>query len=80
MKIQLIQGQFPPNEAIEVITRMIHIKIRYHESKISGLSSEEDIKSREAKIKGLQKDLFEVRDELLSKQGKVKMDAIINID
>lgn len=79
MNIQLIQGQFVPSDAIEIITKMIHIKIKYHESKISDLSSEEEIKYREGKIKKLQKELFAVRDEILTKKGKINIDAIINI-
>ena len=80
MNLQLIQGQFIPNDALEVITKMIHIKIKYHENKISDLSNEEDIKNREAKIKRLQKELFEVRDEILAKKGKINIEATINID
>lgn len=80
MNIQLIQGQFNPAEAIEIITQMVHVKIKYHENKIAENSNEEDIKNREAKIKYLQKELFEVRKEMLSKKTNLSMDAIINID
>ena len=80
MHIQLIQGQFTSNDAIEIITKMIHIKIKYHENKIHELSNEEDIKNREAKIKRLQQELFEVRDEILSRKGEIKVDATMNID
>jgi hypothetical protein len=79
MNVQLIQGQFMPNEAIEVITKMIQIKIKYHENKISELTSEEDIKRREAKIKTLQNELVEVRNEIGSKKEKINIDALINI-
>ncbi len=79
MNVQLINGQFSPEDAIGIITQMVHVKIKYHENKIHGLSNEEDIKSRESKIKRLQKELFEVRNEIIAKKGKVKMDAIINI-
>ena len=79
MVIQLIQGQFNPNEAIEIITQMFHAKIKYHENKIAGNSNEEDIKSRETKIKRLQKELFEARESVLSKRKSLNIDAKINI-
>ena len=61
MNISLIQGQFSTKDAIDIITQMIHVKIKFHESKIISTSSEEDVKMREKRIKQLQKDLFEVR-------------------
>lgn len=61
MHIQLIHGQFSAQDAIDIITHMIQIKVKYHESKITSNSTIEDIKMREAKIKRLQKDLSEVR-------------------
>ncbi len=47
MNIQLIQGQFGGKEAIELITQMIHTKVKFHENIISNNDSEEDIKMRE---------------------------------
>jgi hypothetical protein len=80
MNFQLIQGQFNVNEAIDIITQMIQIKIKYHENKISKINNEEDIKYREEKIKRLQKELFEVRKELLARTGSIKMDAVIHFE
>ncbi len=80
MNIQLIQGEFSTNDAIELITQMIHIKIKYHENKIHSNSNEEDIKNREAKIKRLQKELFELRKIINSKTQSVKVEAIIKVD
>lgn len=61
MNIQLIQGNFSAKDALEIVTQMIHVKIKYHESKISHNNNEEDIKFRESKIKRLQKDLYDFR-------------------
>lgn len=61
MNIQLIQGSFSAIDALEIITQMIHIKIKFHENKINHTSNEEDIKGRETKIKRLQKDLYDIR-------------------
>ena len=79
MTIQLIQGQFTPSEAIEIITQMINVKIKYHENKIAANSKEEDIKRRETKIKQLQKELFEARQEIFSKKQTLSIDATIKV-
>ena len=80
MNIQLIQGQFNAKDAIDIITQMIHIKVKYHENKINISSNEEDIKFRESKIKRLQKELFEFRNSIDKKIENVKLDAIIQIE
>ena len=79
MNIQLIQGNFSAKDAIDIITQMIHIKIKFHENKISNNSNEEDIKMREKKIKQLQKDLFEARKHIEQKGGTIDIKAIIEI-
>lgn len=79
MTIQLIQGQFTSEEALEIIAQMIHVKIKFHENKIQDNSNEEDIKNREAKIKFLQKELFEVRKNIPAKKGNLSIDAAIHI-
>jgi hypothetical protein len=61
MKIQLIHGTFEAQEALELLSKLIHAKIKFHESRITTVCSEEDIKMRESKIKLLQKDLYEAR-------------------
>lgn len=61
MKIQLIEGHFSAKDAIEIITQMIHVKIKFHENIIDNANNEEDVKMREKKIHQLQKNLFEVR-------------------
>lgn len=80
MNIQLIEGEFKSNDALELITQMIHIKIRFHENKISKSETEEDIKERESKIKSLQKNLFELRNNIGATSKGVKINAIIHID
>ncbi len=70
MKIQLIEGHFSTKDAIEIITQMIHVKIRFHENKIDNSNNEEDVKMREKKIKLLQKNLFEFRKEMEAMKGK----------
>ena len=79
MNIQLIEGEFKASDALELITQMIHVKIKFHESKIVKNATEEDVKGREAKIKRLQKDLFELRSHIASTAEGVKLNAVINI-
>jgi hypothetical protein len=80
MEIQLIQGEFNSSDAMELLTKMIHEKIKYHENKIARDSSEEDIKFRESKIKKLQKELYDVRKYVDGKVGNVTIDAIIRLE
>ena len=77
MIIQLMQGQFKPTEAVEIISQMINIKIKYQESKITASCSEEDIKNRESKIIRLQKELNDAKNSILSKNEELKIDASI---
>ena len=80
MNTQLIDGEFKFRDAMELITQMIHVKIKFHENKISVTEIEEDIKSREAKIKRLQKDLYELRRSLESSAKSIKLNAVIQIE
>ena len=61
MILSLIKGNFTNKEAIELITELIHVKIKFHENKIKLADQEEDIKMREKRIKQLQKELYEVK-------------------
>ncbi len=79
MNIQLVEGEFKSGDALELITQMIHIKIKFHENKISNSEFEEDIKAREAKIKRLQKDLFDVREHIRAMSNNVHVNASIHI-
>ena len=62
MKIQLIDGSFSAKDSVEIVTKMIEVKINYHENKIQSSSNEEDIKMRENKIKDLQNELVKLRE------------------
>lgn len=79
MKVQLIQGEFNSPDAIQLISNMINLKIKYQEGQIEKNNNEEDIKYRESKIKSLQNELFELRNFLSSKEN-VKIDASINLE
>lgn len=79
MELQLIKGHFAAQDAVNIITSIIDVKIKYHEGKINAASSEEDIKMRERRIKQLQKELFQVRQHIGKKTGKISLDSTINI-
>lgn len=78
-QIRLIHGAFSVADALELVTKMIHIKIDHHDRKIDGNSSEEDIKYRETKIKQLQNELFQLRAGLDPHVKTIKLDATIDL-
>jgi len=79
MNLQLIQGEFNSKEALDIITQMIHVKIKFHEDKINRSSNEEDIKMREDRIKKLQRDLYQLRQLVQSKHKKVHLESVIEV-
>ncbi len=79
MQIHLIDGQFSANDAVDIVTRLIHVKIKFHEEKINQASNEEDVKMREKRIKQLQKELFEVRNNLLSNKTVININGTIDL-
>jgi hypothetical protein len=80
MNIQLLKGVFDAKDAIDIITYMIHVKIKFHENKINGRSSEEDIKMYEKRIKELQRDLFLIRKFIESQGTTVVLNSEIQIE
>jgi hypothetical protein len=80
MTIQLLEGEFNATDAVELITKLIEVKIKFHESKISISQQEEDIKSRETKIKVLQNSLYEARIFLNLKNENVNINASLKIE
>lgn len=79
MKIHLIQGQFTGKDALDIITKMINVKIKFQEEKIESSHTEEDVKMRETRIKSLQKELYESRKFIESHGDKVSLESEINL-
>jgi len=79
MKLQLIEGTFSNADALHLIEQIFQTKIKFHESKIAELSVEEDIKSREGKIKALQQELAEFKQEMKAKSGSVSVASEVAI-
>lgn len=79
MNIKLIDGQFQNQDALDIISSMIGIKIRFHEGKIQNSSNEEDIKMRENKIKFLQNELHQLRNTISPVSSSTTLTAVVNI-
>lgn len=80
MKIQLLQGNFNVAESIEILTKLVQVKIQFHEQKITKASSEEEIKMRERRIKRLQDELAEARNTIEKENMTVNLNCEININ
>ena len=82
MKIELVNGTFNPNEAMELISRLVDAKISFLQDKIETSSNEEDIKMRERRIRKIQSEFHETRALLMEAQkpcgivATVKMDSV----
>lgn len=79
MTIHLIKGQFSGKDALDIITKMINVKIKFQEEKIESSHNEEDIKMRESRIKSLQKELFETRKFIETKGNKISLECDIKL-
>lgn len=79
MKIHLIQGQFTGKDAISIITKMIDVKIKFQEDKIKHSDNDEDVKTRENRIKILQKELYESRKHIEANGEIVSIESEINL-
>ncbi len=80
MNIQLIQGAFDYKDAVELVSQLIQVKIKFHENKINQSASEEDIKYRESKIKRLQNLLFELRTKSGPENKVVQLQGMITVE
>ncbi len=79
MNLQLINGNFSAADATEILSKMVSAKIRFHEEKIHGGLNEEDIKTREKRIKELQKELAAIRNFIATKNATIEMNAVVEI-
>jgi hypothetical protein len=77
--LPLIRGTFSKEDALDLITHLIHVKVRFHENRINDASSEEDVKMRETRIKELQRYLFEARESFRKLDGSILIESDIKI-
>lgn len=79
MRLQLIQGNYSKMEAIELISQLAQVKIKFLESKIEKSHAEEDIHMREQRIQQLQKELMEARKQILALNAPLFLETEIMI-
>lgn len=79
MQLQLIHGQFSKDEAIDIITQLINVKIKFHENKIDAQSNEEAVKMREKRIKDLQHELQQAREYIKANGATIAMESIVHL-
>lgn len=80
MKLQLINGHFSPQDALDILTKLTQVKVGYHELQIKASDNEEDVKAREKRIKTLQHNLQQARQTIAeSGQRRISLQADITI-
>ncbi|MFN4314744.1 MAG: hypothetical protein ACK4E0_10650 [Chitinophagaceae bacterium] len=79
MQIDIIEGKIKSDIAIDLLTEMTKMSIRFQEKMITADSSEEEINFRENKIMKLQSQLGELRDQLAAGKDRIDMDAFIKL-
>lgn len=80
MNITVAKGFFSSKDAEELITQIIHIKIKYLEGRINAATDNaEDLKMRERRIIELQKELFEMRRYIQHNPGRINLNAGIEL-
>jgi hypothetical protein len=80
MKIQLIEGSFDKQDALNLLSKIIKVKIDFHENKIDADSNAEDIRMREQKIKQLQNSLMDLRNQINDSSKAIAVNASIEIE
>ncbi len=79
MQLTLIDGSFSAAEAKELLTRLVQVKLRFHEERIATGSTEEDVSMREKRISRLQHELSVLRTQLDPDAGAVELQAVVEI-
>ena len=79
MNLSILNGHFNKQDAIALLTQMVHVKIAYHENSITKTSMMEDIKMHERRIKQLQNELQNVRNEINALEGTIGLKGLIEI-
>lgn len=68
-------GSFAQNEAIDLLTRIIFIQIRFHESKINAFAGNDDIVHHRKCVDNLQQSLFAIRQLIERSPGKIDLNS-----
>ena len=79
MKIQLLKGSFTTKEAEKLISDLLQVKIKYHETKIESDDDEETMKMRENRIIKLQNELTAFKKHISMNQNSIVIESEITI-
>jgi len=79
MNVKLIEGHFTAKDALEIISQMIQVKIKFQEGKIERNANAEDMKMREKRIKQLQEELHSLRNSLARNDKVLELNAAVQI-
>jgi cob(I)alamin adenosyltransferase len=79
MNFTLVSGEFTQTDALHLLTQLVEVKIKFHESKIEKSHQEEDIKMREQRIKQLQHDLQHAREAIMAKGSSCALQGQLHI-
>lgn len=80
MKIQLLQGNFSKKEAIDIITHMVHVKVKFQEAKMKQSNNVEDIRKSEKIIQQMHKNLFNARVIIEKQEESINLEGLIKIE
>lgn len=80
IQLNLINGSFSQQEAIDLLSQMVKTKISFHENKIANSQNEEDIKMREQRIKQIQLEWEETRKQLSTTLGRININNQIAVE
>ena len=79
MKIEFINDDFEPKEALDIITKLIHVNIKFHLDKINVSSNKIDIKMHEIRINRLQKHLFDINQHVEILNGQITIQSSVTL-
>lgn len=79
MDLPLIDGVYPRQDAIDLLTEMVALKIRYHERQLQQGQDVEDTRHREARIRRLQEALHAAREHIQQAGSLVSLNSSVHI-
>lgn len=76
-RLQLLHGTFSAQEALSLITQLIHQKIRFHEAKMEQCSNQEQVRAHANRIVELQRDLYTAKEYIDKKRTRITLEGNI---
>lgn len=79
MDTTLMEGEFNKEETLDLITRWVHLAIKYHELKIGLGCEKEERTQHELAIQQLQKDLFMAQQYINEIEQRQRLQVLLNL-